>query len=84
MKKPSEIKLPLKFSKIKLDTNSINQDFKNQSLSLTSQKKSQGIPYAEPPLGDLRFKKTKPLEENAWEGVFDGRFKSGTVYILGQ
>ena len=83
MKKPSEIKLPLKFSKIKLDANSINQDFKNQALSLTLQK-SQGIPYAEPPLGDLRFKKTKSLEENAWEGVFDGRFKSGTVYILGQ
>ena len=32
----------------------------------------RAIPYAEPPLGELRFKKPKLLLENAWEGVFDG------------
>ena len=37
----------------------------------------KGIPYAEPPIGDLRFKKTRPLKESVWKGVFDGRHKSG-------
>ena len=33
----------------------------------------KGIPYAEPPIGNLRFKKTQKLRKNAWKGVFDGR-----------
>ena len=35
----------------------------------------RAIPYAEPPIGELRFKKPKLLLENAWEGVFDGSKK---------
>ena len=31
-----------------------------------------GIPYAEAPIGPLRFKRPKPLPDNSWEGVFDG------------
>ena len=33
------------------------------------------IPYADPPIGDLRFKKPKLRLENAWDGVFDGSRK---------
>ena len=29
-----------------------------------------GIPYAEPPLGNLRFKRPKPKSD--WNGIFDG------------
>jgi len=32
----------------------------------------RGIPYAEPPIGELRFKKPKLILENAWEGILDG------------
>jgi len=32
----------------------------------------RGIPYAEPPTGELRFKKPKLILENAWEGILDG------------
>ena len=35
----------------------------------------RAIPYADPPLGDLRFKKPKLRLENAWDGVFDGSGK---------
>ena len=30
-----------------------------------------GIPYAEAPLGHLRFKRPKPLPDNSWDGIFD-------------
>ena len=35
----------------------------------------RAIPYAEPPVGELRFKKPKLLLENSWEGIFDGSGK---------
>ena len=30
-----------------------------------------GIPYAKPPVGELRFKRARPIEP--WEGVFDAK-----------
>ena len=35
----------------------------------------KGLPYAEPPVGNLRFKRPQKLRENAWKGVFDGRHR---------
>ena len=35
-----------------------------------------GIPYAKPPVGNLRFKRPETLPDNSWEGVFDA---SGSV-----
>ena len=32
----------------------------------------KGIPYVQPPIGDLKFKKPKPFDGPAWEGIFDG------------
>jgi carboxylesterase type B len=40
-----------------------------------------GIPYALPPIGELRFKRTKPILDKGWEGVFDG---SGQVTVCFQ
>ena len=34
-------------------------------------KKYTGIPYAKPPIGNLRFKRPEPLPDNSWKGVFD-------------
>ena len=30
-----------------------------------------GIPYAKPPIGNLRFKRPETLPDKSWEGVFD-------------
>ncbi len=47
---------------------------KNQSLFL-------GIPYAEPPVGNLRFKPTVPKRK--WDGVFDaGKFGSAGPQVF--
>ena len=35
----------------------------------------RGIPYAKPPIGDLRFKKPDLVLENAWDGILDGSGK---------
>ena len=39
----------------------------------------RGIPYAKPPIGDLRFKKPELVLQNTWNGILDG---SGKVRIL--
>lgn len=30
-----------------------------------------GIPYAQPPVGELRFKRARPVQP--WDGVFDAK-----------
>lgn len=39
-----------------------------------------GVPYAKPPLGNLRFKPTQPAED--WEGVRDATRYPNTCYQL--
>ena len=36
----------------------------------------RGIPFAKPPIGDLRFKRPQPLPDNSWPDIFDA---SGSV-----
>lgn len=42
----------------------------------------KGIPYAQPPVGQLRFARTKPLEYPAWEDVFDGSINGHKCFQL--
>ena len=39
-----------------------------------------GIPYAEPPIGNLRFK--KPVAKNPWTGIFDAKNSKNHVNCL--
>jgi para-nitrobenzyl esterase len=41
-------------------------------------KKYLGIPYAEPPVGDLRWSPPQPL--NAWSGIKDASVNSNICY----